>query len=649
MKFRFKVVILFFATFLFSCSSINSYFDNRSMNALINDTEESDTYDNLKWAIERLQEDDEDNPKLLTLLIPVTQKKAQEMNLDEFDSSLYNQLIEVYSSIALNGVKTTDPESWSETGYEFDVTNAYLRASAIYNLASLKGDSIASELLVFLRKLDSPAIQAVILKSMLNRVDFYKQNDEIRSQAIVALSNVNVQQLDQSSVLANLLYSLEDELVSLPLINRILRKRSIYQLSQRNLAYILDVNEGVWLYLFKHPEKIVKTEIVNNSILLSSLALPDEEQFDGLVPRYSKVEKEAQRLLLQYVPGLYYFSMYNNAEISDYALGQLLSTKAYMDRYEEYAIKGKNLLVVKGDDGELFFNHHVIMNKTVYLKTAKKVQNLIFKSLSQRVEKRPTEYVDYIYSYLNVHYPKRFSAYILKQENKKYLLSSIDMLQHYYALLLSENEALSVRVKRNLFRMVKESQLTRTINYSELEMKQYVSRIYPSLVKLNGNALLKQLNKFTKNVPKQNGVTSITDYYVFALSKVNNLKRGPYLTFGAAVINRNELASTKKIMGLYIDTPLSVSAPSLKDIAFRANAHTPPENYLYLGNYISKRKVELNPKLVSIYGGIFNRGIIKEKNDDVALIAAQQGMINFSSMRAIFNQSISKRLVGVDL
>lgn len=640
------ITILFL---LVGCTAIDGFFDNRALNNLKEGVEQEEIYESLQWAVERLVIDDEYAPDVLAELIPISRQKAEEIDLDDLDVNLYNQLIERFASIALKGVSTTDPNSWAEKGYEYTVTNDYLRASATYNLGYLKGDAIASQLLVLLRKLDSPAIQAVLLKSMIDRVDFYKQNDEIRAQAISALSNVDIQHLQPDSVLASQLFKLENELVTLPLINRVLNKKEIYQLSERNLTYILDLNEGLWLYLFNNPEQIDKNQIVTNARLLFSLALPSTEQLDGLVPEYSIVEKNAQRLLLQYVPGLYYFSMFNYAKTSDYTFGQLLASKEYMDRYEGYALTAKEALVANGDEERPFFNHHVLMNKTVYSQTAKKVKKMVFASLYNRVETRPLEYIDYIYSYLNVNYSKDFAVYLLNGKHNKYRSSGIDTLQHYYALTLLSSDAVSKNGKKQLLSMVKNAQLNRTLKYTEVELKHYLERVYPTFIEKDSKALLAQLQSRSNSVTKQKGYVALTDYYIVALDTIENSKRGAYLNFGAQVIATHHKESTKKLMGAFRQIPLAISANSLNNIAFKNLTSTPAENYIFLGNYINSRKKELDAALIKTYGGIFDRGINSEKSDDSALIAAQQGMLNFESLRSTMNSSVSKRLDGVEL
>lgn len=645
-----KIVFIYtIMVFLVGCTAVSGFFDGRALNKLKEATEPVDVIENIQWAVERLELEDEYAPQVLAELLPLSRSKAESIQLDQTDPTLYNQLIERYASIALNGVKTTSPETWEEKGYRYDITNDYLRASSAYQLGRLRGDAIASQLLVLLRKLDSPSIQAVLLRSMIERVDAYKKNDEIRAQAISALSNVDIASLEPGSVLASQLSKLESELVTLPLINSVLSKKDIYQLTERNLTYILDLNEGVWLYLMSNPEKIVKDEIIANSRLLSSLALPQVEQLDGKVPSYTPVEREAQRLLLQYAPGLYYFSMFNHAKTSDYSLGQLVAVKEYMDRYESYAIAATDNIIAIGDEGKPFFNHHVLMNKTIYSQTAAKAKKMVFASLYDRVEARPLEYVDFVYSYLNVNFSTDFAIYLLNRKHQKYRAAGIDGLQHYYALTLTDNKAISANGKKQLLALVKNAQLTRTLKYSESELKGYVERVYPTFIEKNSTALLSQLHSKYRNVSKQKGYAELTDYYIVALDSLGAEKRGAYLNYAGSVIATHHPESTKKLMGAYRQIPLADSVNSLKNIAFKSTTTTPPEAYIYLGNYINDRKSELKGGLVASYGNIFNQAIKTEKSDDSALIAAQQGMMTIESMRSTFNQSISKRLSGVEL
>ncbi len=646
---RKQIILATLIVLLSGCTLVSGFFDNRALNRLKEDTETEKVMENIQWAVERMQTEDEYAPDLLAKILPLSREKAEEIGLDQANPALYNQLIERYVALTLHGVNTTEPEDWAEKGYPYQLTNDYLRASAAYQLGRLKGDAITSQLLVMLDKLDSPAIQSVLLKSMSDRVDDYRKNPEIQAQAIRALSNIDIQKLSPDSVLASQLSHLEGELVTLSMLNRVLSKRDIYQLSDRNLTYLLDLNEGVWMHLLSHPEKINKGEVVTNARLLSSLALPAREQLDGLTPEYTVIEKQAQRLLLQYVPGLYYFSMFNHAKTSDYSFGQLLASKEYMDRYEAYATKAKGQLVAKGDEGRPFFNHHVLMNDTVYQKSVAQAKAMIFKSLYNRVETRPFDYIDFIYSYLNLNYSKDFAVYLLSKQQQKYRSSGIDQLQHYYALLLTSNKAISERGKTQLLNLVTQAQLTRTLQYSANEMQDYAARVYPTFIEKNSAALLAQLSAEHRNVARQKGVTALADYYIVALDKIALPQRKQYLNFAAAVIAQHDEVSSRKLMGAYRPIPLADAASSLANIAFNKPAKVLPTQYLYLGNYIQSRHTEVNTTMTKIYGDVFDRGVNQADSDDAALIAAQQGMLNFSSMRPALSKSVSKRLTGVEL
>lgn len=643
------IILIISAIMLTSCTAIDGFFDGRKLDSLREDSDTETVVENLQWAVERLGEENEYAPDTLATLIPLATQKALDIDLLQFNPNLYNQLIERYLSIAKEGVPTEEQEDWETAGFPYEITNDYLRTSAAYNLGRLKGDSISSQLLVLLRKIDSPGLQAVVLKSMNDRVDVYKANPEIRAQAISALSSVDISTLNQTGVLANQLYTLESELVTLATINRILSKIDIYQLEERNLNYILDLNEGLILYQLKNPSVIKPKEVQMNARLLASLALPAVEHLDGSVPVFSSVQKSAQRILLQYMPGIYYYSMSGHAKTSDYTYGQLLASRQYMERYEAYSVTAVDNLVAQGDDDALFYNHHVLMNKSIYRNTEKAAKKMIFSTIYTRVESRPVEYIDYIYSYLNLNYPQSFADYLLRREHQKYKSAQIDALQHYYSLVLTQNDAVSSEVKSKLLNKAASAQLNRSLKYSEVELAAYAKRVYPTFVKLHPSTLLKQLSGKHQVVKKQQGVHYLVDYYIVALDGIEVNSRTKYLNFGAAIIAEHKAESSKKIIGAYHPIALASAVNSLKDIGYRSAKKLNPEEVVYLSNYISSRKKELTTQLVNQYGAIFNRSIIGAADDDAALMAAQQGMITLESMRPALYESVSQRFNGVEL
>ncbi len=643
------ITVLISVLMLSSCTVIDGFFDGRQLDSLRDDTDTESVVENIQWAIERLGEEDEYAPDTLATLIPLATDKALDIDLLQLNPNLFNQLIERYLSIAKEGVQTGEPDDWDAAGFPYNITNDYLRTSAAYNLGRLKGDSISSQLLVLLRKVDSPALQAVVLKSMNDRVDVYKANPEIRAQAISALSSVDINKLTANSVLANQLYTLESELVTLPTINRILSKIDIYQLEERNLNYILDLNEGIILYQLKNPSVIKPQEVQMNARLLASLALPAVEHLDGTVPIFSSVQKGAQRILLQYMPGIYYYSMSGHAKTSDYTYGQLLATRQYMERYEAYSLASPDKLVALGDDDAPFYNHHVLMNAAIYRNTEQSSKKMIFSSLYKRVESRPTDYVDFIYSYLNVNYPQDFANYLLRSEHRTYKTAQLDALQHYYALILTQNEAVKESTKQKLIAKASAAQLTRSLKYSDRELDGYAKRVYPTFVTLHPSALLAQLSAKHQSVQKQAGVHQLVDYYLAALDGLEVSNRTKYLNFGAAVIAEHNIESSKKILGSYHKIPLDKAVNSLNNIGYRSVKKMNPEELVYLGNYITSRKTELTNSLVNQYGAMFNRSINGAANDDAALMAAQQGMVTLESMRPTLYKSVSQRFNGVEL
>ncbi len=612
---------------LISCASMMALmFDDKKVEQFAAETDPLEIQGYLEWAVERLSETDEDSPDLLAKLMPVAVDKANEIELNNSNAALYSALTDSLIEIAKEGVYTSDPEEWDEDGYPFALTSDYLRASAAYNLGQLQGDTIASQLLVILRKVDSPGVQTVVIKSMLNRVDSYKQNPEIRAQAITALSSVDVANLADNAQLSQLVYQLENELISLGVVNRVLAKMEIYQLSERNLNYILDVNEGLFIYHLNNPDTIDKAELIKNSRLLSSLVLPKEAQLDGQLPQFSSIQKSAQRLLLQYVPGLYYYSMYENAKLSDYSLGQLVASLDYLNRYDDYALNAKGSLVAEGDEGQLFFNHHQVMNAKVYQITKTQAKKLVFASLPKRVETRPYAYIDFIYSFLNLNYPDDFASYLLSAMDAKYKAASLDQLQHYYALHLSKDKQVSVKTKAGLVAKVSAAQLSRSLGYSADEYTAYVDKVMPVYVAKQPLALLQALTKRNSKVKNQAGISALVDYYLVALEKQQLGARSRYLAAGGQIIAQRNPADSKKVFGCLMGLPLSDTISMFEKHAFADSVSSLPSDYLYLANYLERQKKTITPDLSNRYARIFSNGIRNAKNEDSSLYAAQQAM-----------------------
>jgi hypothetical protein len=628
MRRLFQIICLVIATLsLISCASMMALmFDDKKVEQFAAETDPQEIQGYLEWAVERLSESDEDSPDLLAKLMPVAVDQANKIELINSNAGLYSALTDSLIKIAKEGVYTSDPEEWDEDGFPYDVTRDYLRAAAAYNLGQLQGDTIASQLLVILRKVDSPGVQTVVIKSMLNRVDSYKKNQEIQAQAITALSSVDVANLVDHTQLSQLVYQLENELISLSVVNRVLAKMDIYQLSERNLNYILDVNEGLYIHHLNNPAGINKAELIKNSRLLSSLVLPREAQLDGQLPQFSNIQKSAQRLLLQYVPGLYYYSMYENAQLSDYSLGQLVASLDYLNRYDNYALAAKGKLVAVGDEEQLFFNHHQIMNAQVYQTTKIKAKQLVFKSLSKRVETRPYAYIDFIYSFLNLNYPDEFASYLITAMGKKYKAASLDQLQHYYALHLSRDELVAAKKQARLLANVSGAQLSRSLAYSGNEYVAYANKVMPVYVAKQPLALLQALTKRNSKIKNQAGISTLVDYYLVALEQQPSAKRTRYLAVGGQIIAQRNAADSKKVFGSVMSLPLPDTISMLEKYAFADTSSSPTTDYLYLANYLTRHKASIDPNLSSRYAKIFSKGISDTKNEDSSLYAAQQAM-----------------------
>lgn len=621
------IVILTLA--LSGCATIMGFiFEDKKVEMFAVETDPIKIQEYLEWSVNRLNEEDEDSPDLLARLMPIAVTQANNIDLIEAHPSLYSALVDSLVNIAKEGVITTDQEEWEEDGFPYEVTLDYLRASAAYNLGKLDGDSIASQLLVILRKVDSPGVQTVVIKSMLDRVDSYKVSAEIQAQAVTALSSVDVTELAEDSPLSQLVYQIENELVNLAVVNRVLAKKDIYQLSARNLNYILDVNEGLFLHHLDNPGSIKKSELIKNSRLLSSLVLPRKAQYDGVLPVFSSIQLRAQRLLLQYVPGLYYYSMYENAPISDYSLGQLMASLEYLNRHDDYASKAKGKLVAKGDDKQLFFNHHQVMNEKIYESTKLKAKQLVFKSLQNRVEKRPYAYIDFIYSFLYLNYPNELASYLIKAVDEKYIRSSLDQLQHYYGLRLSKDELVLTANKTKLVDKISSKQLLRTLAYNDSDYQRYNEKVMPVFVANQPLALLNALTKRNANIRKQAGISHLVNYYISALETQPLAQRKAHLAPAGQIIALRKMSDTKKVFGSLMALPLLDTSSMFERYAFANSTTSLSSDYWFLGNYLTKYKASMTPSYSKRYAKLFSQGVSSARNEDASLNAAQQGMAN---------------------
>ena len=612
---------------LSGCATIMGFmFEDKKVEMFALETDPIKIQEYLEWSVNRLNEEDEDSPDLLAKLMPIAVKQANAIDLVEVQPSVYSALIDALIHIAKEGVYTSDQEEWVEDGFPYAVTLDYLRASAAYNLGKLDGDTIASQLLVILRKVDSPGVQTVVLKSMLDRVDSYTLNAEIQAQAVTALSSVDVANLAEDTPLSKLVYQVENELVNLSVINRVLAKKDIYQLSDRNLNYILDVNEGLFLHHLDKPASINKAELIKNSRLLSALVLPKKAQLDGVLPKFSSIQLRAQRLLLQYVPGLYYYSMYENAPISDYSLGQLLASLDYLNRHDDYAFKAKGKLVAKGDGKQQFFNHHQVMNQDIFATTKERAKQLVFKSLNDRVEKRPYAYIDFIYSFLYLNYPDDFAAYLIKSYDQKYRLAEIDQLQDYYGLRLSQDKAVSASYKAQLVKKVAAKQLSRTLLYSAAQYQAYNQKVMPSFVAHQPKALVSALSKRHDKIKKQAGISHLVDYYIGALERQPQQERHAYLAPAGQIIALRKVSDSKKVFGSLMVLGLADTTSMFEKYAFADAKNSLSSDYLFLSNYLAKHKATLKADYSRRYADLYSQGVSQSKDEDASLYAAQQGL-----------------------
>ncbi|WP_036180985.1 hypothetical protein [Marinomonas sp. MED121] len=616
---------------LTGCATLMGFiFEDKKVEMFAAETDPIKIQDYLEWSVNRLNEDDEDSPDLLARLMPVAVKQANVIDLLEVNPSLYSALTDSLVNIAKEGVYTSDEEEWIEDGFPIAVTKDYLRAAAAYNLGRLDGDTISSQLLVILRKVDSPGVQTVVIKSMLDRLESYKLNLEIQAQAVTALSSVHVNNLVEDTPLSLLVYQIENQLVNLEVINRVLAKKEVYQLSSRNLNYILDVNEGLFIHHLANPGSIQKTELIKNSRLLSALVLPKQAQLDGVLPNFSSTQQRAQRLLLQYVPGLYYYSMYENAPLSDFSLGQLMASLEYLNRYDNYASQAKGRLVALGDDRQAFFNHHQVMNPGVFAATKLKAKERVFESLKDRVEMRPYTYIDFIYSFLYLNYPNDFASYLISAADVAYRKASLDQLQDYYGLRLTTDKEVTDKNKKALLTKISRKQLTRTLAYSAGDFKAYTDKVMPVFVELQAKPLLVSLNQSHKNIIKQAGISHLVNYYIAALEKQDVSARQAYLTPAGQIIALRKRADSKKLFGSLMALPLSETSNMFEQYAFKKSVTSIPSDYLYLGNYLGKYKDTLTPNYSARYASIFSQGVSQAKNEDASLYAGQQGMASLT-------------------
>lgn len=643
------LLVVIYGTLLSGCVAMARFdvlglFDGYRLNSLVEAQEPDEVVELLEWAIVRLDNEDESDPALLAKLIPAVVDKLLEKNQDSSMTDLQNTAISGLLKIASNGVKTEDPEDWEEKGFPYDVTSDYLRASAISNVTRLDGKSLSTQLLVLLGQLDSAALQAVILDAINERIDSYLVSDEIRTQTLVALSNIKVSDINSNDQLKLLVFEAESKLVDHSVINRAYRKSDVYQLSDRNLLYLMDLNKRYFDYLFDHVTEIDVASVQENALLLSKLALPQKDQLDGLPQRFSEVEKQSQQILLNYLPGLYYFSMLDNAKLSDFSLAQLVVLRTSMSNADAAARSAKDSVVVTSKQGAKFFNHRILMNKKVFSKTAQGAAKLIFGSLESRVVKRPLDYVEYVFSHAAEQYPIELKGYFLGKHRNTFVSSGVDALKDFYSLRLSTSKQLTQKDQKKLANLVVSKQFERTLKYTESGFSSYVDKVHPLLVDLYSTSLLYRYQKAVKSVHKQKGAKSIVDFYIAALDRQELKQRKKFLSLAGELISFHDKAVTFKLMGAMRQLPLDDTVAMFTGSAFRKVSDVKSEEWIFLGNYLKDRSKELSKRLDKNFGSIFLSAITNAKvEDESSLTAAQQATLVLDASAAQAKQAAYSR------
>ena len=586
-------------------------------------TDADSVKDNMEWVIEELEEKETDYPEDIAKIMDGGRKLSNKADVPNKFSTLFNKFVEVLVNVIKSPPKAEDKEDWVEKGMPVAETREYLSAFGIHQLGKLKGPAIGEQILSLLRKTDSEGVRAAALHAMLENIPSYTSSGESRAQALAALANAEMPAA--GSQFQSVFKAVEEKIVNQDAINTVLEKNEIYNLSDKEITYILNVNERLWLHYLETGKLPGVEKLQDNVRYLSILALPRTKQFDGSVPDFSAPQLKGQQMLLAYAPGLYYFNMYDNAKLSDYSFGQLMATMRYMNSMDDFAKQAGKALVAKNKDGRKFFNHRQLLNDNVYTVNRKKAVQYVFKNLSKRVDNNNEKYREFFYAQLTDLFPKTFSVHLNKIMAKKYRDAGTDRQHVFFASNLVLNDQVQKGVKTSLKNKMYKFPLQRTVKYDKAAYDEFAKLNYPYLLKIDTPRFIKVSSSNAANAGKITGPSAYADFYITGLKSLPAASQTKYHNVLGSLLGRHDKEVSRQVSGYLKDRKPEEAIVLFEKNVVNKVAATTEHDFIMLGNLLNGRYNKLSakqkPRVVSMY----RKGISKAKKE-AALRAAQEGL-----------------------
>lgn len=620
MNLRKVIYLLALLPFLITTGCVNV--DARVKEMLLK-TDADSVKDNMEWVIEELEEKETDYPEDVAKIMDGGRKLANKADISNKFSTLFNKFVGVLVNIVKSPPKADDVDDWVEKGMPVAETREYLSAFGIHQLGKLKGPAIGEQILSLLRKTNSEGVRAAALHAMLENMNTYTSSNESRAQALAAIANAEMP--TASDEFLKVFKAVEEKIVNQEAINIVLAKNDIYNLSDREVTYILNVNERLWSHYLVSGKLPAVALLQDNVRYLSIVALPRVKQFDGSVPNFSAPQLRAQQMLLAYAPGLYYFNMYENAKISDYSYGQLLATMRYMNNMDLFAKAAAKSLVAKNAEGRQFFNHRTLLNDSVYTASRKKAVQYVFKNLVKRVDNNNPKFREFFYAQLSDLFPHRFSVHLNTIMGKKYRDAITDQLQVFFASNLILNDKVKAETKVSLKNRIYKFPLQRTAKYEKASYDSFAKLNYPYLLKINTPRFIKVSSKNASKAAKVATPSEFANFYITGLKSLASKNQTKYHNVLGVLLGLHDKEVSRQVSG-YLTSRKPEEAIVLFEKNVFKNMKAANENdFIMLGNLVNSRykklsKIQKN-RVISMY-----RSGIAKANKETALRAAQEGL-----------------------
>ena len=586
-------------------------------------TDADSVKDNMEWVIEELEEKETDYPEDIAKIMDGGRKLANKADISNKFSTMFNKFVEVLVNIVKSPPKADDKEDWVEKGMPVAETREYLSAFGIHQLGKLKGPAIGEQILSLLRKTNSEGVRAAALHAMLENMNTYTSSNESRAQALAALANAEMPMA--SKVFQDAFKAVEEKIVNQDAINIVLAKNDIYNLSDKEVTYILDVNERLWGHYLETGVMPAVEKLQDNVRYLSIVALPRTKQFDGSVPDFSAPQIKAQQMLLAYAPGLYYFNMYENAKISDYSFGQLLATMRYMNSMDNFAKSAGKSLVAKNKEGRKFFNHRKLLNDRVYTASRKKAVQYVFKNLVKRVDLNNAKYREFFYAQLSDLFPHRFSVHLDKIMAKKYRDPITDQQHVFFASNLILNKKVKPTTKTSLKNKIYKFPLQRTTKYDKSAYESFAKLNYPYLLKINTDRFVKISSKNAAKAAKITSPTVLADFYITGLKSLPSAKQPKYHNVLGVLLGLHNKEVSRQVSGYLTSRKPEEAIVLFEKNVFKNIKAATETDFIMLGNLVNSRYKKLSLAQKGRVISLYRKGISKA-NKEAALRAAQEGL-----------------------